>query len=118
MEWIFSNWYWVAGVIFVAALLLSGKKASTPVQPKSSSDFSPEEKALLVMVVDGLESVLEQIVGKRFGKEDRIKIAAGMIAIMATMDLPLGKLSDDQFFKEMAKISIKYLHNSGNLAAV
>ena len=115
MEWFSHNWFWVVGGTIFFLFIVFGKKSNNK---KNISSVTDEEKAkeLLVMIVNVLEKKIHDIIGMTYGREDRYKIACGMIAIMVAEKITLADLQNPATFAAVAIKSHHYLLQRGDLS--
>jgi hypothetical protein len=124
MEWLAENWLWVAGgalVLFLIYLFTRPKKSSRSSRGRSVPSTrrrQPSEQevvgVLLSKLVDALEGVVDDTVGRHYTREDRKRIAVGMVAIMTTQKISLERLvSDKSLFVAVMLKSIADLTKMG-----
>jgi len=130
MEWLVENWLLVAGgilVLFFVYLRARPKKGSRSRRRKSSSSSrggqlsSAQKRAVAVLLsklVNALEGVVDNTVGRHYAREDRKRIAVGMIAIITAEKISLERLiSNKTLFAAVMLKSIASLTKMGMISA-
>lgn len=100
MQWLNENWLWVVGgllMLFLIYLFTRPKKRRQPTER--------EMAAIVATLVGALEEVVEDTIGSHYTRQDRQKIAVGMVAVMATDGITLEQLVSNKalFAMVMAK---------------
>ena len=118
MNWLADNWMWVVGGVLVVAavfvLIRSQVSSGSRRKGKLSKLSDSEKKKLVKALVDALEGVVDDVIGKDYGRKDREKIAMGMIAVMAADDITLKQLtSNEALFAAVMLKSVKILSDKG-----
>ena len=118
MDWLTDNWMWVVGGVLVVAavfvLIRSQVSSGSRRKGKRSKLSDSEKKKLVKALVDALEGVVDDVMGKDYGRKDREKIAMGMIAVMAADDITLKQLtSNEALFAAVMLKSVKILSDKG-----
>jgi hypothetical protein len=118
MDWLADNWMWVVGGVLVVAavfVLIRSQVSSGSRRKGKRSELSDSEKKKLVKaLVDALEGVVDDVIGRDYGRKDREKIAMGMIAVMAADDITLKQLtSNEALFAAVMLKSVKILSDKG-----
>lgn len=140
MEWLSDNWIWVlAGFGLLLLVFLWGRSRgsfpsnSTYTTPRPTpTRYAPstptarptadQEMAimgfLLSKLTDAMESVVDDTVGRHYNKQDRHKIAMGMVAVMASEKIPLDRMTaDPALFAAVMIKSIATLTSVGEISA-
>ena len=118
MDWLTDNWMWVVGGVLVVAavfvLIRSQVSSGSRRKGKLSKLSDSEKKKLVKALVDALEGVVDDVIGRDYGRKDREKIAMGMIAVMAADDITLKQLtSNEALFAAVMLKSVKILSDKG-----
>lgn len=133
MDWLVDNWLFVgAGIVIVVLIYVfsqnsnSGSKQSTRSSGVSRSgsnrNLTEAEKdrafgLLLTKLSEALETVVDDAVGRYYNRQDREKIAMGMIAVMAAESISLDRMtSDGKLFAEVMLKSIATLTQMGEIS--
>lgn len=95
-----------------------GKESNTGGNVAAKRQISDAEaKKAIAVVANALEKVIDDVVGQTFGREDRQKIAVGMIAVMAAENISLNQLvNNEKTFAAVMLKSIAILKNSGQIS--
>jgi hypothetical protein len=143
MEWLADNWIWVlAGIGLLLLVFLWGRSRGSsssttnratnstvrPTPARYTSSPSPsqpnreQEMAimgfLLSKLTDAMESIVDDTVGRHYNKQDRHKIAMGMVAVMAAEEIPLDRMTaDPALFAAVMIKSIATLTSIGQISA-
>lgn len=139
MEWLSNNWLWVLiGLVLLYLVYRWGRsygssspntntiRTSTPTRsmPSTSSSRPSKEQEMAVMgflvskLSEALEGVVDGTVGRHYDKQDRQKIAMGMIAVMAADKISLDRMSSDPaLFATVMIKSIAMLTQRGEIMA-
>lgn len=127
MEWVMDNWIWIVGAVVLVYLInvftrkpATNKPARRPVQrapaQRSSNRQLSQQDAdrIFNALLQALENVVDDTIGKHYSRQDRQKIAMGMLAVMATENISLEQLVSNKmmFLAVMAK-SVDALTKSG-----
>lgn len=119
MEWLAENWLWVAG----GALILLLIYFFTRPRSKRTRELTRAEQerlagVLMAKLTDALEGVVDDTIGRHYTRQDRKKIAMGMIAVMMADRISLEQLTSDRalFAAVMAK-SVATLTAGGHISA-
>lgn len=112
MDWLVENWVWVAGGVILIVLVYIFTR------PKEKKLSKKEQKQMAEFVV-GLTNVLEEVVddaiGQRYNREDRKKIAMGMMAIIVTEKIPLERLKEQVLLMAIMARSVEVLTAQGEI---
>jgi hypothetical protein len=113
MEWFINNWGWlIAGFIILVMVSKIFSKNNHKTQVSRQ-----EAQALIVAIVQAFDTILADRLGNKISSTDRIKIATGMVLIMAKQNISLERLQNrPDLFAEIAAESMLMLARSGELS--
>jgi hypothetical protein len=111
MEWLIQNWTWVAGAALIVFFIYLFTR-----KPRKRGLTDAEAKRVMNALIDALENVVDDTIGQLYSRQDRQKIALGMIAVMAAEHISLEQLisSKTLFASVMAK-SVAALTRTGQI---
>lgn len=116
MDWFIDHWYWIAGAFLLFLFIRYMGQPSSSSTPQSSKLTSAQQD-LLVKLIDALENVVDETVGRHYTRTDRQKIALGMVLIMATDDISPDKLiKTPGVFSEVMLRAIAALTANGQIS--
>jgi len=115
MNWLDDNWGWlVAGAVGVAVVYVISKvaeKRKKRAQAKQVLEF-------IVGLMHTFEAIIAETVGDVYNRENRQKIAAGMMIIVMSDTVPLERLREKAVFEMVLIKAIKMLTESHELPQV
>jgi hypothetical protein len=112
MQWLAENWLWVVGGVLLLVVIYVFTRPKKPRQPSDR-----EMAAMVAGLVNALERVVDDAIGRNYSRTDRQKIAIGMVAVMMSQDISLDRLTSNPalFATVMAK-SVATLQSAGEIS--
>lgn len=116
--------FWAIAIILVLSFFYNLGKESAGNNNTSSNvnrinkggTSDAETRRALAMLANALEKVIDDVIGRSFNRQDREKIAVGMIAVMAAESISIERLiNDSTLFAAVMLQSIKILTESGEI---
>ena len=113
MDWLAQNWIWVVGALVIVLIVYFVTR-----KPGSKKLSERDAERIFSALVAALENAVDDTIGQHYTRQDRQKIAMGMIAVMATDEIPLERLISNKilFAAVMAK-SVAALTSAGEISA-
>lgn len=118
MAWFTQNWLWVVGGVILLGFIYQ----FTRPKKKKLKDLSDEQKnrlvaAILSKITNELEEVVDDAIGQHFRREDRHKIAMGMVAVMMGRGITPEQLTaNKELFVKVMLEAIAILVSQGQIA--
>ena len=110
MQWFTDNWLLIVGVLLVLVLIYMFTR------PKKKKLTDREMAAIVAALINALERVVDDTIGRDYSRQDRQKIAMGMVAVMMMDDISLEQITSNPaiFAAVMAK-SVATLQATGEI---
>jgi hypothetical protein len=121
MNWLAQNWFFVVAII-IALFFVFGAKGQTDKRRQARSVVGSvqagqyqDQRELMQKILDFMDDAINVATSNKYSSQQRIKIAAGMIALMYYQKLSPEKLFNPSVFAALMLRTIEILTKEGLL---
>jgi hypothetical protein len=113
MDWLIENWVWVVGGVLVLVLVFVFTR---PKEKKLSKKKQKQMAEAVVGLIGLFEKLVDDAIGQRYNREDRNKIAVGMVAIVVAENISPERLTDKVLLMAVMAKSVDTLTSTGEIS--